>query len=101
MAALRRLAIVQSSDADVVVKVGSGHYGGFSFMAAAADATIKVYDCATVAGVADSKLIDVGGIDVSVEGLSKHSGPAAPVRFSDGLVVVVTGAGSLGTVWYN
>lgn len=99
--ALNAKAIVQSEDADVLLKEGWGLYGGFSLKAAAADATIKVYDCATVAGVADSKLIDVGGLDIDVEGLKEHSNPCEPVKFHDGLVVVVTGANCLATVWYK
>jgi hypothetical protein len=54
-----RKEIVQATDADVVVKVGTGHYIGASLMAAAANSTLIVYDSVSVAAVANSKIIDV------------------------------------------
>ena len=101
--ASRSLAIVQATDADVLVKTGSGFYSGTALLAAAADSTAKVYDSATVAGVANTKLIDVIGIDVSLEGSnsSKANSPTEPTRFKDGLVIVLTGAGAIATIRYK
>jgi len=97
---LNAINIDQAVDADVLVKTGTGIYGGFS-MLAAADATIKIYDSATVVGVSNAKMIDVGSLDIDVAGLSDHSAPVEPIKFTSGLVVVVTGVATLATVWYK
>jgi len=95
---LRKLSIVQATDADVLVKVGSGIYGGVSLLGAAAG-TFKVYDSSTVAGVSNAKLMDVGG--VTAANASAHSSPCEPIKFTDGLVIVITGAGNLATIFYK
>lgn len=96
--ALRKLAIDQAVDADVLVKVGPGIYGGFSLIGAAAG-TIKVYDIDAVASVANTNLIDCGA--VSAASTSAHSAPSEPVKVNTGLVVVVTGAANLAMIYYK
>ena len=101
---LRALSIVQATDADVLVKAGTGIYGGCVILCATTtDTVIKVYDSATVAGVAATNMIDVIGMDASLEGntSSKSSQPCEPIKFTNGLVFVITGAGALGTIWYK
>ena len=101
---LRALSIVQASDADVVCKTGPGIYGGCVILCATTtDTLIKVYDSATVAGVLATNMIDVVGIDASIEGntSTKASSITEPIKFTAGLVFVVTGAGALGTIWYK
>jgi len=101
---LRALPYAQATDADVLVKKGSGIYGGCMILCATTtDSTIKVYDSATVGGVAATNMIDAIGIDASLEGntSTKHSQPCEPIKFTAGLVFVVTGAGALGAIWYK
>ena len=101
---LRALSIAQATDADVLVKKGSGIYGGCVILCATTtDTLIKVYDSATVAGVAATNMIDVVGIDASLEGntSTKASSITEPIKFTSGLVFVITGAGGLGTIWYK
>ena len=98
----KALAIDQSSDADVLIKVGSGLFYGASFMVPA-DGVIKIYDAASVATIADSKLLAAAQFDVSETGHYNWSvSPCEPVKFTLGLVIVITdAAGSLGAVWYK
>jgi hypothetical protein len=98
--AIRSKAIVQASDADVQVKVGTGHYYGCTFLPVA-DGTCKIYDSASVAAVADSKLIAVLGGDAVATNPSVGENLAHPVRFTSGLTIVITGAGSLATIRYT
>ena len=99
---MRHLAIIQATDADVVVKVGECVYGG-AVLYAIADSLMKVYDCATVAGVSDAALIDIVGIDVSVEGTkSTKTGIGGEItKCTYGIVVVVTGANCLGVIKFK
>lgn len=101
---LRALSIVQATDADVLVKKGNGIYGGAVILpATTTDTVLKVYDSATVAGVAATNMIDVVAIDASLEGntSSKQSHMPEPIKFTAGLVFVITGAGGLGAIWYK
>jgi len=101
---MRALSIVQATDADVVVKVGPGIYGGCVLLCATTtDTMIKVYDCATVAAVAATNMIDVVAADASIEGngTSKASSIVEPIKFTTGLVFVISGTGGLGAIWYK
>jgi hypothetical protein len=93
-----RKEIVQATDADVVVKVGTGHYIGASLMAAAANSTLIVYDSVSVAAVANSKIIDVIACTANT---SAHSSVQQPVKFVDGLVYIVSGAAARGAIFYK
>lgn len=97
----RALAIVQGTDADVLVKKGPGLWYGASFLVAA-DGVIKIYDAASVATIADTKLLAAGKWDVSVDGFEWNVAPAEPVKFTLGLVIVITdAAASVGSIWYK
>ena len=96
--AARNIVIAQATDADVLIKVGECVYYGFSLLGAAAG-TIKVHDAVSVATAADTNLIDVGA--VSAASTADHSAPEGGIKVTSGLVVVVTGAANLATVWYK
>ena len=101
---LRALSIVQATDADVLVKKGTGIYGGCVVLApTGVDVMIKVYDSASVSGVLATNMIDVVSIDGSLEGDvgSKHSIICEPIKFTAGLVFVIAGAAALGAIWYK
>ena len=99
---MRHLAIIQATDADVVVKAKECVYAG-AVLYGIADSVMKVYDCATVAGISDAALIDLIGIDVSIEGTkSTKTGIGGEcTKCTNGIVVVVTGANCLGVVKYK
>ena len=100
---LRALSIATGTDADVVVKAGTGIYGGCVIYAAAADTLIKVYDSLTVTAQAATNMIDIVGIEVDTEGegSTKSSTPCEPIKFTAGLTFLISGTGSLGAIWYK
>jgi hypothetical protein len=94
----RVISIIQASDADVLIKVGTGTYYGAALIGAAAG-TLKIYDAASVATIADAKLI--GGCGVTAASDADHDHTVQGIRFTLGLVAVVTGAGNLAQVRYK
>jgi hypothetical protein len=98
---LKALAVVQGTDADVLVKKGSGIFGGCCFDMAA-DGGVKIHDSATVAGAADTNLIAAAVSDIDVDGGTLQIIPPEPIRFTSGLVIVIAdGASSVGAIWYK
>ena len=97
--ASRSIAIVQATDADVLIKVGTGVYCGATLLGAA-DGTLKIYDAVSVATIANDKLIAVLAVDAD-QTPGQVDNPPEPVRFTLGLVAVITGAANLATVRYK
>ena len=101
---MRHIAIAQASDADVLIKKGECVYGGaVIFAAATADTLLKVYDAASVATVADSKLVDIIGHDASLEGnnSTKTGIGGESTKCTLGLVAVITGTNGLAVVKFK
>jgi hypothetical protein len=96
--AVRHLPIVQASDADVLVKTGTSFYCGCKLIGVAAG-TMKVYDTDAVANAANTNLI--GGCGVTAANACDEDTPLEPIKCANGIVVVVTGAGNLGSVRYK
>ena len=62
---------------------------------------MKVHDAATVATAAATNIIASTVSDLDVDGGSLSIVVTEPVRFNLGCVIVVTGAGTIGTIYYK
>ena len=86
--------------ADAAIKASSGKLHGATLEVAAADGIIIIYDNATAAS---GDILDKIMIDVSLEGndRTKHVPYPAPLSFSNGVYVDVTGTGAAYIIHYE
>ena len=72
-----------------------------SIVGAAADVTVALHDCDTAATVTTANKLVAFKIDVSLNGFQGGGNITHPLRFSEGLVAVVAGAGGLAYVGFK
>ena len=104
---LRSTCIEQNVEPTMLIKKGPCVYGGCMLQVSKSDGLLKIYDCGAVGDVSNSCLVDIVGIDVSLEGADRMKGgmefgeEESCIRITNGIVAAITGGGTLGVVAFK
>jgi hypothetical protein len=72
-----------------------------SVIAAAADATVSVYDVSAAADIATTNKFVAFRVDVSLNGFQGGGNITHPIKYTRGLCVVVEGVGAVAYIGYT
>ena len=106
---LRTTCIEENVTNPLLIKKGTCIYGGAVLSIAKIDGVLKVYDCGAVGDIADSKLIDIVGIEALSEGMDRTKGgmqfnvdeASSCIQVTNGIVAALTGGGTVGVIGFK
>jgi hypothetical protein len=83
-----------------LITTSGGQLTFCSIIAAAADATVSCYDVQAAASISSANKIVAFKVDVSLNGFQGGGNITHPLKYTDGLCVVVAGTGALAYIGY-